>query len=418
MHLMRKSGLFLALFWGILCHAQDNPHGDNFNLDCENCHNPEDWKVNLTGISFDHSQTGYPLLGSHNKVSCRVCHQVLIFSNIGHQCADCHSDVHQGEFGNECNNCHSPQSWENRQESYEKHNQTQFPLLGIHALLDCESCHFKYQRRQFVQTAIECKGCHLETFIQTSNPAHARAGFDLNCENCHFPAALTWEQATYDHSSIFPLTGAHQDLQCNNCHSTIFAGTPTDCYPCHQTDYAGAVDPNHVINQFDHDCTVCHNSSAWEPASFDHASTSFPLTGAHVPLTCQQCHATGYTNTSTECFACHQQNYNGTTDPNHLVAHFPIQCNECHTTSAWQPANWNHDSQYFPIYSGKHNAQWNTCADCHTNPTNYADFSCLTCHEHNQTEMNDKHNEVPGYSYVSSNCYSCHPTGTSEGGGD
>ncbi|MBK9258020.1 MAG: hypothetical protein IPM42_21430 [Saprospiraceae bacterium] len=67
---------------------------------------------------------------------------------------------------------------------------------------------------------------------------------------------------------------------------------------------------------------------------------------------------------------------------------------------------------YFPIYTGKHKDEWNTCSDCHTNPNNYNIFSCINCHEHNnKNEVDDDHNGVSGYSYNSAACYSCHPMG-------
>ncbi|HOY04923.1 MAG TPA: hypothetical protein PLO67_05950, partial [Saprospiraceae bacterium] len=84
----------------------------------------------------------------------------------------------------------------------------------------------------------------------------------------------------------------------------------------------------------------------------------------------------------------------------------------CHTTSAWTPSNWNHDQQYFPIYSGNHDGEWDDCIECHTTPNNYALFSCITCHEHsNQSQVNNDHDEVSGYQYTSTACYSCHPNG-------
>jgi hypothetical protein len=45
------------------------------------------------------------------------------------------------------------------------------------------------------------------------------------------------------------------------------------------------------------------------------------------------------------------------------------------------------------------------------NPNSFGVFSCLTCHEHNQSEMDDEHDDVPGYVYESTACYGCHPTG-------
>lgn len=112
-----------------------------------------------------------------------------------------------------------------------------------------------------------------------------------------------------------------------------------------------------------------------------------------------------------ECVACHQSDYQQASDPNHSAAGFPNTCEDCHSTTAWSPANFNHDGQYFPIYSGAHKGEWDTCADCHVNVANYSQFECINCHEHNRTKMDDKHKEVQNYSYNSAACYDCHPNG-------
>ncbi|MCB0751983.1 MAG: hypothetical protein KDC52_10955, partial [Ignavibacteriae bacterium] len=87
-------------------------------------------------------------------------------------------------------------------------------------------------------------------------------------------------------------------------------------------------------------------------------------------------------------------------------------CEDCHNTSDWNDATFDHDGQYFPIYSGKHKEAWNSCSDCHTNPSSYSVFSCIDCHEHNnKTKVDDKHRGESGYSYTSAACYDCHPQG-------
>ncbi|RMG63668.1 MAG: hypothetical protein D6715_10875, partial [Calditrichaeota bacterium] len=144
---------------------------------------------------------------------------------------------------------------------------------------------------------------------------------------------------------------------------------------------------------------------------FDHSQTQFPLTGAHVSLNCVACHASGYTNTPTDCYSCHQANYNSTTNPNHQAAGFPTDCQNCHNTSNWNQTTWDHDNQYFPIYSGKHKGKWSVCADCHVDGNNFAVFECIFCHEHRKSKMDQKHQGVSGYVYLSTACYSCHPDG-------
>ncbi|MDP1993997.1 MAG: hypothetical protein Q8K40_01990, partial [Ignavibacteria bacterium] len=82
------------------------------------------------------------------------------------------------------------------------------------------------------------------------------------------------------------------------------------------------------------------------------------------------------------------------------------------TQSAWTPSTFNHDAKYFPIYSGEHNGEWNLCSDCHTSSSNYKAFSCINCHEHNnKAAVDEDHDGVKDYAYVSSECYRCHPKG-------
>ena len=161
-------------------------------------------------------------------------------------------------------------------------------------------------------------------------------------------------------------------------------------------------------------CSECHTTNpGWKPATFPTHNNYYVLTDAHAGIAgnCAACHNGNYNSTPNTCVGCHLNDYNQTNDPNHAAAQFPTTCADCHSQNAWVPANWDHDSQYFPIYSGKHKGEWNTCSDCHKNPGNYMEFTCTTsCHP--QGEMNNEHQGVSGYSYTSSACYNCHPNGT------
>jgi hypothetical protein len=257
-----------------------------------------------------------------------------------------------------------------------------------------------------------CVSCHRSAYDGTTDPAHGAARFPLECASCHTTTA--WQPASFDHGTTsFPLTGAHRAVSCQSCHADgVYAGKSTACVACHQSDYNGTSDPGHLAAQFSTDCTVCHTTTAWSGATFNHNGTAFPLTGAHVAATCAQCHGDGvYAGKSTACLACHQSDYNGTTDPNHVAAQFPTTCGDCHTTSLWSGARFDHDAPYFPIYSGAHAGRWATCATCHTNSADFRVFTCLSCHEHAKSTMDSKHAGQGGYVYESQACYTCHPRG-------
>jgi hypothetical protein len=293
------------------------------------------------------------------------------------------------------------------------HDATRFPLRGAHIGAACEDCHTPASpgQLQFVNRSTTCEGCHAAQARTVNEPNHQGPGF-ANCSACH--TVIAWTGARFDHSvTAFPLTGAHRAVSCDGCHGDqVFKGKTTQCVGCHQTDYDNTQAPPHASSGFATTCATCHTTTGWTGSAFNHAATQFPLTGAHVAQPCTACHGDGvYRGKPTDCFSCHQGEYTATTTPNHSAAQFPTACASCHTTTAWQGATFNHDAPYFPIYSGEHRGKWSTCAQCHTNPSNYQVFTCLTCHEHNQTDMDAKHANRAGYRYESQSCYACHPRG-------
>ena len=117
-----------------------------------------------------------------------------------------------------------------------------------------------------------------------------------------------------------------------------------------------------------------------------------------------------YANTPTDCFFCHETDYQTAPSPNHDGEGYPTDCAMCHSTAAGWPSSFNHAS-YFPIYTGEHRDEWDTCATCHLG-NDLDDFSCTHCHEHRQSEMNNEHDDVNGYVWESHACLNCHPNGS------
>ncbi|HWO58072.1 MAG TPA: hypothetical protein VNN55_10945 [bacterium] len=396
----------------LACHQSDytaavSPDHNGLATDCAQCHTTTGWKPS----SFNHNQTQFVLTGAHTSVSCNNCHAAG-YTATPMACFACHDDDYNGVgdpdhalagFSTVCTPCHNTTAWS--QVSW-SHNQTGFTLTGAHQSVTCNSCH----STGFANTSSACYACHSSDFAGATNPDHVAGGIPTLCEQCHTTSA--WTPASFDHNlSGFPLTGAHATVNCNSCHANGYTGTPTDCDACHHADYLGVLDPNHVSAGFSTLCQQCHTTMAWTPASFDHNQSGFPLTGAHTTVTCNSCHANGSSGTPMECAACHNNDYLSAT-PNHVAAGFPTTCQTCHTTSAWTPANWDHDAQYFPIYSGAHKDKWNDCVDCHVSAGNFAAFECIFCHQHNQTDTDRDHTGEPGYQYLSSACYACHPRGS------
>jgi hypothetical protein len=279
-------------------------------------------------------------------------------------------------------------------------------LTGAHRNVQCSQCH---AGNRFAGTPTACAACHLTDYNNTQNPNHAAAGFPQDCSVCHSTTA--WQGATFDHSTTgFALTGAHTSVACSTCHRNgQFAGLNSNCSSCHLDDFNRATNPNHAAAGFPQNCSLCHSTTQWQGAQFNHSTTAFPLTGSHQNVACANCHVNNvFTGTPKDCYSCHRSEYDGVTDPNHSAAGFPTSCQTCHNTTSWAGATFNHS---FPIYSGAHQGKWSTCSECHTNAANYASFSCLNCHEHSQTRMDDQHRDVRNYVYNSANCLACHPNG-------
>lgn len=388
------------------------PHAAaGFPTSCATCHTTAAW----AGAPFNHAATSFPLTGAHLAASCLTCHGDGVYDGKPTACVSCH----QGDFtatttpphgssgiGTNCTACHTTTAWQPG--SYD-HATTTFPLTGAHTAASCLDCHGD---GVYSGKPATCVSCHLAGYQATTTPPHAAAGFPTTCATCHNTTA--WLGTPFNHSTTaFPLTGAHLAVSCQLCHGDgVYDGKPTACLSCHQSDYSGTTRPPHGASGIGTTCTSCHTTAAWQPGTYDHSATAFPLTGAHTTATCAGCHGDGvYRGKTTACAGCHQGDYAGTTNPNHAAAGFPTACASCHNTATWLGATFNHDASYFPIYSGKHKGKWASCATCHPSPTDYKVFTCLTCHEHRQTAMDDKHRNRPGYSYTSQACLTCHPAG-------
>lgn len=412
-----------AVFTCIDCHDHNQPDMDDehegiggyfYNSQaCFECHPTGDEEG-----SFNHNASNFPLTGTHTTTECSECH-AQGYAGTPTVCFECHSEQFNlstnpnhliAEISNECDLCHSTApDW--IPATFDVHNEY-YALTGAHAPIanDCYDCH----AGDYINTTNECAGCHTPEFNETTNPNHVVAGISNNCESCHTTQA-DWAPATFPvHDEYYPLTGAHTTIanDCFECHAGDYNNTPNECAGCHIPAFNGTTNPNHVNLGLSNACESCHTTQPeWNPAAFPVHNDYYLLEGAHAVIAsdCYSCHAGNYNTTPSTCYACHTAEYNQTNDPPHASAQFPTTCEDCHTQSAWEPSTFEHDGQYFPIYSGKHQGEWDQCSDCHNNPGNYAVFTCLTCHT--QGETDNDHDEVQGYVYESNACLACHPDG-------
>jgi hypothetical protein len=385
----------------------ESPHG-KFKGECSMCHTADSWKIAKIKPSFDHSKYGFPLAGAHAAAGCLSCHGSLEFAQAKTQCISCHNDPHRGELGADCARCHGARSFLDRGPMVRAHQMTRFPLTGGHATLDCESCHkpAAQGQMQFVGTSAQCDGCHMQDYQSVKTPDHVAGQYPTTCQNCH--STVSWSGANFNHDATgFALTGAHRTTACVQCHvNGRYAGTPKDCASCHTQQYNAAT-PNHVSSGFAAAaCASCHNTTQWAGAIFDHNTTSFPLTGAHVGAACSSCHSDGvYNGKSTACYSCHQTQYAGASPPHNATSFPTAQCASCHNTTSWDNANFNHAATGFAL-TGAHSTT--PCTSCHVGGV-YAGTAtaCSGCH---MTQYNAATPNHLSSGFSASACASCHTT--------
>jgi hypothetical protein len=67
-----------------------------------------------------------------------------------------------------------------------------------------------------------------------------------------------------------PLTGAHMQTSCIQCHPGArvgnFVPTDTECLTCHANDLAQALNPPHLALGWVDNCQQCHIPTKWDHA--------------------------------------------------------------------------------------------------------------------------------------------------------
>ena len=287
------------------------------------------------------------------------------------------------------------------------------PLSAAHRALDgptqCFQCHAKAGGPAEMQG--RCLACHTEIGWMRQHQRGLHARVKDPCSKCHPDhagrdfALIAWDGGSpqhFDHARAgWTLEGKHAQLECRSCHrpesqhgdaaalirkhdrGASWLGLDTACASCHRDPHAGSLG---------RECTRCHGMEAWKPAPrFDHATTDYPLTGAHARVECAKCHATVtlvkqwtpqgapvpvYTPVPhVECSSCHSDPHAGRFGPG---------CAKCHTTADFEQVNrgsFDHDRTRYPL-RGRHAAV--ACERCHDPKTGFgqkpAFAACTDCH--------------------------------------
>lgn len=340
-----------------------------------------------------------PLSQAHAKqeTDCASCHGEQKKSSLNEQCLACHEEVgrdidrstgfHGKKMGvktSECKLCHSEHQGvkadivQLNPHGFD-HRLTDFPLTGQHVAVACNQCHGAGDK--FRDAPDQCVDCHREKDVHRGSQGE-------QCANCH--ATDAWRKTRFDHDkTAFPLSGAHQDVECRQCHrSDNYKQVQTRCSSCH------SIDDVH-LKSMGEQCDTCHGTSSWTKASFSHATdTDFPLLGAHRSLKCVSCHRphSVASEQPTTCVGCHRHD-----DP-----HFGgngEQCDQCHNEVSWGKSKFNHDETAFPL-TGRHRDA--RCEQCHQGNvhTPIRNQTCIGCHQ-----LSDVHKKTLG-----AQCQQCHGT--------
>ncbi|MDH3297012.1 MAG: hypothetical protein OEM23_00855 [Gemmatimonadota bacterium] len=318
----------------------------------------------------------------------------------------------------ECTACHTQEAWRPVREPirFDHSRDTEYTLEGAHVDATCGGCHIGWNFAEPRVGASDCGACHVDVHL---------GNLSTDCTACHTTESFRDLPTLQIHlRTAFPLTGVHGQVSCESCHvddsGGMFTTLNPDCVACHREDYENATSIDHVASGFPTDCSSCHNTIAFGVGiQFEHALASggFRLLGAHDRIPCAACHVLpGFEPLfpgvdDQDCIGCHQPDF----DREHLGTGFPTTCLDCHTVETWSGGTFkDHDPQFFPILSGPHRNKWTGCGDCHEVPGDFSSFTCLNCHEHRQSAMDDKHSGESGYVYESSACLDCHPDGRHE----
>jgi hypothetical protein len=352
---------------------------------------------------FDHRRTGWPLDGSHAKVSCADCHKAELrrspaaalarrqvpgsgWIGLDRGCATCHEDVHRGALAANCLECHDTRDWAPAPKF--DHGRTDYPLTGKHVAVRCDACHLSsrvvvrrtaagdpvpvYQPLRFQ----ECSDCHRDP--------HAGA-LGAKCRDCHETGGFRKiARGAFDHDRTrYPLRGRHAAVSCEGCHDF---GAPkgkrppfATCGACHADPHGGTA----TLAGRTVDCASCHRVAGFRPSTFtvaQHRSSRYPLEGAHQKVVCSTCHPTnpagvprarlGAAGTLlrpafARCRDCHGDDHGS-----QLAS--GSDCRECHALAGWTPTTFGpteHARTRLPL------------AERH------AEIACSACHGERRTGL-------------------------------
>jgi len=369
----------------VKCHSDH--HGKNFQI------------IRFEKEKFNHSLTGYNLVGAHAKKQCIDCHKSefirdqkikkkkFTYLGLKTECLTCHKDYHQQTLSSNCADCHTNDLFKPAKNF--DHKRAKFQLTGKHKEVACIACHKTGIKND--QKFQEFKGIRFDNCSSCHKDPHDNK-FGQNCSQCHSDLSFGVIKAvnSFDHNKTdFKLVGKHQNVECRLCHKTkstnaLKFGNCTDCH----TDYHHN---QFAKNGVSPDCSTCHTINGFPGSSFtieQHNQGAFRLEGAHVATPCFACHKKtekwSFRQIGKNCSDCHDNIHKTYINEKYYPGG---TCESCHVATKWTTVTFDHSKTNFAL-SGAHAKK--TCRDCHFKKGNNGivdqqfmglPSKCIDCHK-------------------------------------
>src|SRR5258706_12635079 len=170
--------------------------------------------------------------------ACADCHKNNNYNITVTTCISCHQAAFNGAttpvphagFPTTCEQCHDTVLWTNAKFN---HNNTPFPLTGLHTSVPCANCHVN---NNYTTLPLTCIGCHQTVYNNTTNPGHAAQPTffpSAQCSTCHTTAG--WTPATFNHTQYtrFSINHGNANGVCATCHTNSNDYAIFQCTQCH-----------------------------------------------------------------------------------------------------------------------------------------------------------------------------------------
>lgn len=302
------------------------------------------------------------------------------------------------------------------------HTAQYFPIdaASTHADIRCSECHTNEADR----TVVGCTSCHEHEALPMQEVHGTMPGYAWDsptCLGCHDRAQ---NPGKLEHSYFPTSTGtSHEGIACADCHATRQDRSALACVTCHEHDQP-IVDEQHAnVPDYAYDsgsCILCHRQSQ-VPGAIDHVFFPIEAPATHAlgtpvdnagfspntTIACASCHVEPTDRSAIGCVACHAHAEDVLATTHTGIDGYEwtsARCVFCHPSG--EPTGLI-DHPQFPIATGAaHNGV--SCTECHQSTTNRSLLGCTSCHEHTLELTEPVHRSMPGFTFDSAACVTCH----------